>query len=100
MAAAILLSDLPVDPVPPEKPVVRDLGTELLGDSMLIFETAGVTLLATMVATVVLSARSGRFGHSDEGSRPLGLEPGGLPAGRQPEEGGGGHGGHGHGGHG
>jgi NADH-quinone oxidoreductase subunit J len=97
MAAAVLLSDLPAEPVPPGKRVVHDLGTELLGDSMLIFETAGVTLLATMVATVVLSARSGRFGPSDEGSRPPGLEPGGPPAGRQPEEGGGhgGHGGHG-----
>ena len=100
LAAAVLLTALPSDPLPPGKPVVHDLGKELLGDSMLIFETAGVTLLATMVATVVLSARSGRFGHSDEGSRPPGLEPGGPPAGRQPEESGGGHGHHGHGGHG
>jgi NADH:ubiquinone oxidoreductase subunit 6 (subunit J) len=96
IAAAVLLSDLPADPVPPGRPVVRDLGIELLGDSMLVFETAGVTLLATMVAAVVLSARSGRFGPSDEGSVPPGLEPGGAPAGRQPDA----SGGHGHGGHG
>jgi len=86
LALAILFSDLPQDPVAPGKPGVADLGFELLGNSMLIFETAGVTLLATMVGTVVLSSRSGRFGGADEGSRPPGLEPGGEPAGRKPEE--------------
>ena len=96
LAAAALLSDLPADPVPPGRPVVRDLGIELLGDSMLIFETAGVTLLATMVAAIALSARSGRYGAADSGSVPPGLEPGGAPAGRRPEESGGHH--H-HGGH-
>ena len=59
---------MPAEPVPPGRPVVHDLGIELLGDSMLIFETAGVTLLATMVGAVVLSSRSGRFGAADEGS--------------------------------
>ncbi len=85
LAAAILLTDLPTNIVSPNAPVIHDLGIELLGPSMLTFETAGVTLLAAMIATVVLSARSGRFGPSDEGSRPPGLSPGGAPAGRLPD---------------
>jgi NADH:ubiquinone oxidoreductase subunit 6 (subunit J) len=101
LALAILLSDFPHATVPPGRAVVDALGRELLGRSMLVFESVGVTLLATMVATVVLSARSGRFGPSDEGAMPPGLEPGGRPAGRVPEKTQGhGHGGmHGHGMH-
>jgi NADH:ubiquinone oxidoreductase subunit 6 (subunit J) len=91
LAGAALLTDLPSDPVPADHEPVRELGRELLGPSMLIFETAGVTLLATMIAAVALSARSGRHGPADEGSRPPGLEPGGEPAGRQPSGGGGHH---------
>ena len=91
LTAAVLFSDLPENPVARDAPVIHDLGIELLGNSMLIFETAGVTLLATMVAAVILSSRSGRFGMADEGSRPPGLEPDGVPAGRQPEGGGGHH---------
>lgn len=53
------------------------LGTELLGDSMLVFETVGVTLLATMVGAVVLSSKRSRFGaqSGDEGSLPPMLDP-------------------------
>ena len=96
LSAAVLLSDLPSQPVPEGPDVVRDLGHELLGPSMLIFETAGVTLLATMIGAVVLSANSGRYGASGTGSVPPGLTPGGEPAGRKPESGGGHshHGGH------
>ena len=92
LAAVMLVTDFADNPVASDARVVTDLGKELLGDSMLIFETAGVTLLATMVASVILSSRSGRFGPADEGSVPPPLEPGGQPAGRLPEEGGG----HGH----
>jgi len=99
MSGAVLLSDLPYSPIPPDRPIVRDLGIELLGDSMLIFETAGVTLLATMLGAVILSSRGGRFGLADEGAQPPGLKPGGAPAGRVPEKGGG-HMQHGHRGHG
>jgi NADH:ubiquinone oxidoreductase subunit 6 (subunit J) len=98
LALAVLFSDLPRATVPSDRAVVSALGHELLGDSMLVFESVGVTLLATMVAAVVLSSRSGRFGPADEGSLPPGLEPGGRPAGRVPEQGqghGGMHGGHG-----
>lgn len=91
-SAAVLLSDLPDKPVSEGKNVVHDLGMELLGNSMLIFETAGVALLATMIGTVILSSRSGRFGKADDGSLPPGLEPGGCPAGRVPEKTGGHHG--------
>lgn len=92
---AVLLADLPARPLPAEAQVVRALGHELLGPSMLIFETAGVTLLAAMIGAVVLSARSGRYGDADAGSQPPGLQPGGEPAGRKPDD----HGGHQHGGH-
>ncbi len=97
LSAAVLLSDLPSERVPEGADVVRALGHELLGPSMLIFETAGVTLLATMIGAVVLSAHSGRYGASDTGSVPPGLTPGGEPAGRKPENGGRHH--HHHGGH-
>src|SRR3546814_2554393 len=55
LTIAVLLSNLPDNPVDPAKPVIHDLGVELLGNSMLIFETAGITLLATMVGPVILS---------------------------------------------
>ncbi len=73
------------------------LGRELLGGSMFVFESAGVTLLAAMIGSVVLSSRRGRYGAADAGSRPPGLTPGGEPAGRRPpakESGHDGHGGH------
>lgn len=98
LAAAVLLTELPADPLPEGKRAVFDLGLELLGPSMLIFETAGVTLLATMVGAVILSSRQGRYGPADEGARPPGLTEGGEPAGRVPDDGGGHHMHHGHGG--
>lgn len=57
---------------------IESLGHELLGGSMLIFESAGVALLATMIGAVILSARSSRFGagsDADEGSRPPPIDP-------------------------
>lgn len=96
LALLPLVSEFPRDPVAAGQPVIRDLGSELLGPSMLIFETAGVALLATMVGAVILSSRAGRFGAADAGSVPPPLEPGGEPAGRVPRENGGdsGHQGH------
>ncbi|MCX2721640.1 NADH-quinone oxidoreductase subunit J [Roseibium salinum] len=91
LTLALLLSRLPTDPVDPQRPVIHELGIELLGASMLIFETAGVTLLATMIGAVVLSSRAGRFGPADEASVPPPLEPGGEPAGRRPADGAGHH---------
>src|SRR3546814_18148108 len=76
LTSAVLLMNRPDNPVDPAKPVIHDRGVELLGNSMLIFETAGITLLATMVGTVILSSRSGRYGPADEGSLPPPLTPG------------------------
>lgn len=94
LAAAILASDLPFAPLPAGRRVVFDLGVELLGPSMLVFETAGVTLLATMVGAVILSSQQGRYGPAGEGARPPGLTEDGKPAGREPEKSGGHHHGH------
>lgn len=90
-----LFGEFPDRPAP-SRPFTAELGFELLGDSMLVFETAGITLLATMIGAVALASRRGRFGPADEGSEP----PGGIEA--LEEEGDGGHdpGGHDHGGHG
>lgn len=73
LGAAALLTTFPDRP----SEVVHataDLGVELLGPSMLVFQTAGVTLLATMVGAVALSSRRGRYGEADEGSREPELE--------------------------
>lgn len=80
LATLALATDFPVQPVDSSADVIARLGHELLGDSMLVFESAGVTLLATMICTVILSCRSGRYEPADERSEPPPLEPGGLPA--------------------
>ena len=63
--------------------MIRDLGIELLGDSMLVFESAGVALLATMIGAVVLSSRSGRYGAADAGSLPPPLSRAATPGRRR-----------------
>ena len=81
VAAFAALAAVAVFGVFPDRPVgdlrgsIAALGTELLDDSMLIFESAGVTLLATMVGAIALSSHRGRFGASDEGSEPPPLDP-------------------------
>lgn len=62
LTGAILASDFPPrrGEVPAE--LTAEIGRELLGPVMLVFETAGVTLLAGMIAVIVLAARRGRFG--------------------------------------
>ena len=85
LAVATSLTDFPVNPVTANRTVIAELGKEMLGGSMLIFESAGITLLATMVGAVILSSRGGRFGPADTGSIPPPLEPGGAPAGRVPD---------------
>lgn len=54
---------------------IRALGHELMGGSMLLMQTVGVTLVTTMVGAVALSSASGRFGIADEGSVPPSLDP-------------------------
>lgn len=55
------------------------LGGELLGDSMLVFETAGVALLATMIGALAIASSKGRYGGADEGSAPPELGRAGEP---------------------
>ena len=55
--------------------MTEQLGIELLGDSMLVFQTAGVALLATMIGVVVLAGQRGRFGTAEDGSIEPGLQP-------------------------
>ncbi|MGK2930480.1 MAG: NADH-quinone oxidoreductase subunit J [Acidimicrobiales bacterium] len=95
-------AEFPDAPLRASGGTIRALGTELLGPSMLVFESAGVTLLATMVCAVILSSSRGRYGDGTEGSEAPPLEPGGdhRPGDELVDEGGVGHGHHGHGGHG
>ena len=64
---------LPTDP----NGVTGQLGVELLGDSMLVFQTAGVVLLATMIGAIAIAGSRGRFGSADEGSSPPEMD--GMP---------------------
>ena len=51
-----------------------DLGRELLGESMLVFQTAGFTLLATMIGAIAVAAASGRFGDAYDLAAPPALD--------------------------
>lgn len=86
LSGVALFGEFPMQPIPEGAQPVVTLGKELLGDSMLVFESAGVTLLATMIAVVMLTSHRGRYGDANEGSRPPGLEPGGDPADKPPED--------------
>lgn len=83
LSAVALATDFPEDPIGRGAPVIEQLGAELLGDSMLTFELAGVTLLAAMIAGVALSANSGRFGAGADVSLPPPLDP---ATGERPED--------------
>ena len=76
VVAVAVLADFPDAPLDPEGDTIHDLGVELLGPSMLVFESAGVTLLATMVSAVILSSARGRYGDGYDGSVAPPLEPG------------------------
>lgn len=75
LALVGLVADFPERPADQGRNTTADLGRELLGDSMLIFETAGVTLLATMIGALALASKRGRYGDAEEGSAPPPLEP-------------------------
>lgn len=74
LSAVALTVDFPDRPVDASTDATAELGIELLGDSMLVFQTAGVALLATMVGAIALASRNGRFGMADEGSREPSIE--------------------------
>ena len=86
LVGVALLAQFPHQPVPAQVDPLSSLGSELLGDSMLVFESAGVALLATMIGAIVLSGSRGRFGQADVGSQPPGLTPDGPPAGQPAED--------------
>ena len=72
-----LFADFPDNPAPLDADPTVDLGLELLGGSMLVFESAGVALLAVMIGAVALVSKRGRYGVADEGSEEPTLEVGG-----------------------
>ncbi|HZA41779.1 MAG TPA: NADH-quinone oxidoreductase subunit J [Actinomycetota bacterium] len=94
LAAAGIFASFPDRPASTTGDTTAELGIELLGDSMLVFQTAGVALLTTMIGAIVLASRSGRFGDAQEGSSPPELHLEGVlqqaerhtPAAPAPEE--------------
>lgn len=68
LAIVGVLGEFPAAPPPDPTVATAQLGRELLGDSMLVFETAGVTLLATMIGAIAIASRKGRFGWADDAS--------------------------------
>jgi NADH:ubiquinone oxidoreductase subunit 6 (subunit J) len=68
-------TSFPDQPVPTGTDATEQLGFELLGGSMLAFQTAGVALLSTMIGAVVLASHRGRYGSAEEGSVEPDLDP-------------------------
>jgi NADH-quinone oxidoreductase subunit J len=81
LAVVGIVARFPVSPPPTPDGVTAALGTELLGDSMLVFETGGVALLATMIGAIAIANARGRFGDASAGS----AEPSSEVAARDPE---------------
>lgn len=75
LGAVAVFADFPQRPVGESSAHIRDLGLELLGDSMMVFESAGVALLTTMIAVIALTMKGGRYGDAVEGSCEPELEP-------------------------
>jgi NADH-quinone oxidoreductase subunit J len=75
LSGAVLVSDFPDAPAENTTRATEELGTELLGESMLVFETAGVALLATMIGAVAVASRRGRYGDAEEDSIEPPLQP-------------------------
>jgi len=75
LSGAVLLADFPDQAAARPEEATADLGLELLGDSMLVFQTAGVALLSAMIGAVVLTGPRGRYGDAEAGSIEPSLEP-------------------------
>jgi NADH-quinone oxidoreductase subunit J len=89
LSGAALVTDFPNEPAMETSLATDQLGTELLGESMLVFETAGVALLATMIGAVAVASRRGRYGDAEEDSIEPPLQPDEEPTeagARQPDE--------------
>jgi NADH:ubiquinone oxidoreductase subunit 6 (subunit J) len=89
LGAVALFGGFPSAPRGDAAQATAELGRELLGGSMLVFETAGATLLATMIGSLALASHRGRYGDAEAGSIEPALSPssGGAPppAGEEPE---------------
>ena len=80
LAGVGVVTDFPDRPATQtEAAVTFELGIEELGESMLVFQSAGAVLLATMIGTIAVASRRGRFGMADEGSEPPPLQPDAAP---------------------
>ncbi len=75
LAAVGLFGGFPNTPAPDPSLATAQLGRELLGNSMLVFQTAGVTLLATMIGAVAIAGARGRYGSAEDGSSEPPLQP-------------------------
>ncbi len=58
VGAALLVDWGPIAGAPSAEAQVHDLGIEMMERSMLIFETAGVTILTAMIATTAIAIQS------------------------------------------
>ncbi len=89
LAGVAVLAVFPDDPAPEmgSGETTAELGIELLGESMLVFQTAGVALLATMIGAIALSGDRGRFGSAGEGSEPPALNPAASERAEDPDDG-------------
>ena len=83
LAYVAVAADFPREQRTPDDPTA-ELGLELLGDSMLIFEAAGVTLLATMIGSIAIASKKGRYGDGNLGSAAPPLEPAAVDEAREP----------------
>ena len=75
LSGAVLATDFPNAPATRTSRTTEELGTELLGESMLVFETAGVALLATMIGAVAVASKRGRYGNAEADSIEPPLQP-------------------------
>ena len=75
LAGAGLAGGFPDRAVTDAAAATEELGTELLGGSMLVFQTAGVALLSTMIGAVAIATRRGRYGPADDDSVEPPLQP-------------------------
>ena len=67
-ASLAVAIDFPDRPNQRPEMATAELGIELLGDSMLVFQSAGVALLSAMIGAVAIASRRGRYGSAEEGS--------------------------------
>ena len=75
LSGLAIFADFPDRPNRRPEEATAQLGSELLGDSMLVFQTAGIALLSTMIGAVAIASRRGRYGVAEEGSQEPPLEP-------------------------